>query len=349
MWWKILSIIVLLLVPESVFAISAPSQTSPTDASTVSSSTLTWQTPSYTLYSGNAYRVQVDDDSSFASINKDYYTANTTYSPTLSDGLWYWRVKAKDSTATWSDWSSVWSFTLSSTTSSPSPSPSSTSSTVSTFTISNVPSSIDSTQTFTASVNLELSSYPNTKFYLKGAFAKSGSTNYFGYTKVSGNWVKNGSTYSDQYEITTDSNGKWSGNLEIQIDSLDSGYDGTGDYVFKVARYTTSNSLSWSNEANIKINAKEVEDQGGVIDLSKLSSKETPKVLGETKKEDEKLPESVYSLENYRRSATISSTPSAKPREITETKQNLIIPLAGGILLGTGLGFAVYIFLKNRV
>lgn len=350
MWWKILSFIIFLAFANLVLAGSAPTQTSPTDGSTTSSSTLTWQAPSYTLYSGNAYRVQVDDDSSFASINKDYYTANNTYSPTLTESTWYWRVKAKDSSGTWSDWSGVSQFILSTSSSSYSTPTSATATSTSTFTISGVPSQIDSTQSFMVAVNIELSSSPNTKFYLKGAFTKSGSTNYFGFTKVSGNWVKNGSSYSSQYEIQTDSTGKWSGNLEIQPDVLDSGYEGTNNYIFKIGKYTSSGSgPTWSNEVNIKINAKEVVTGDEVINLSDLAQKPQGKVLGEEKNPTD-LPDVVYSLENYRRSATASSSPSASQTiEIKSEKQNLILPIIGGIFLGLGLGLGVYLFLKNRI
>lgn len=116
----------------SVFAISPPIQISPTDSFQVSSSKLTWETPSYQLYSNNPYRIQVDDNPDFSSIYRDYNTKNTYYSPVLTEGIWYWRIKSKDSGGNWSDWSNSWSFNLTTATSSssptqtPSPTPSST-------------------------------------------------------------------------------------------------------------------------------------------------------------------------------------------------------------------------------
>lgn len=269
---SIFSALIIFFIPETVFAGNPPQQSLPSDGSTTSSSKLEWQAPPYALYSGNNYRVQVDDDSSFSSLNKDYYTDNTYYSPSLSDNLWYWRVKAKDSTGTWSDWSSVWSFTLTSSTPTPTPSPipspttsptasststpSSSSSTNSTssFTISDTLSQINSTDSFEVSVDLKLANSPNATFYLKGAFVKDGSTNYFGYTDVEGAWVKNSASFSSQKQITTDSSGVWSGSLKVKVDSEDSGYQGSGEYIFKVGRYTESGSgPTWSNEVNISI------------------------------------------------------------------------------------------------
>ncbi|HBQ51270.1 TPA: hypothetical protein DD690_04805 [Candidatus Daviesbacteria bacterium] len=236
---------------------------------------------------------------------------------------------------------------------SPSPTPSPSPSSASSFTISNVPSSIDSTQTFTTSITLELSSYPNTKFYLKGAFVKSGSTNYFGYTKVNDSWVKNNNTYSDQYSITTDSSGKWSGSLEIQPDVFDSGYEGTNDYIFKVGRYTSSgNGPTWSNEITIKINAKEVEMAEENINLSALSVPKSSSVLGESKKQED-LPETVYSLERYKKSASRSAlaTPSSKPKtKVKGERINFLIPL-GAILVIIGaipISYAIYHQFRKR-
>lgn len=120
----IVSFLSLFLITRPVLAGNPPTLLSPSDNSTVPSSKLQWQAPVYSLASPNPYRIQVDDDSTFSSINKDYYTDNIYYTPTLSLGNWYWRVKAKDTSGTWSDWSNIWSFILSDAT--PTPSPSST-------------------------------------------------------------------------------------------------------------------------------------------------------------------------------------------------------------------------------
>lgn len=270
-WLIILTLAFLLFGVRLVFASDPPVLSSPANASTTTSSKLQWQTPSYSLYPSSPYRIQVDDDSSFSSINKDYYTDNTYYTPSLSLGTWYWRVKAKDSSGTWSNWTTYWYFTLTNSSPSPSPSPSpptpssttttslttsapSTNNSTSSFTISNTPSQINSDESFIVSVNLFLPDNQNTNFYLKGAFKKSDSSNYFGQTLVSDSWVKNSSSYSSQFPITTDTSGNWSGNLEIKSDADDTGFTGSGDYIFKVAKYTTVGSgPTWSNEANLSI------------------------------------------------------------------------------------------------
>lgn len=354
---KILAILIYLTLVNEVLAFSSPSQVSPADGETVSSSKLTWQAPSYEVYAGNAFRVQVDEASGFADPKKDYYTANLNYTPSLTDGRWFWRVKAKDSSGTWSDWSSVWSFTLSSTSPSPpSPSPSSappsetpSSSVSSTFTISDIPAQIDSTQNFSVSVTLNLSSAPTSTFYLKGAFKKENSSNYFGLTKVGPSWIKNGDKYSKQYSITTDSSGHWSGHLEIQPDPSDAGFEGGGDYIFKVARYTGSGSgPTWTSETSIKINAKETEiEDSDVVNLSKLSPQKSPAVLGESKKSEFKKTEEI---------PEVVSTPSAKPsspsasaiiKSVQKKSFNLFY-LFGGIFIFISGILAVYLFFKTR-
>ena len=337
-----------------IYLTLSPTLLSPADGSTVASSALTWQTPSYELYTGNPYRVQVDNDVSLSSPNKDYYTARTSYTPSLTDGLWYWRIKAKDSSGTWSDWSNIWSFTLSSTSPSPSPSsshdpsPTPSSSTSSFFSISNVPAQIDSTQNFSVAVTLSIPS-PNSTFYLKGAFKKKGSSNYFGLTKVGTSWIKNGEKYSEQYSITADGQGNWSGNLEIQPDATDSGFDGSGDYLFKVARYTSSGSgPTWTSETNIKINAKEIEkekEEGEeVVNLSKLSPQKSPAVLGKSKNVTD-LPKLISSTP----SAKLTSSPSSALVKSAQKKNFNLFFLAGGIFLFASGGLSVYLFLKSRV
>src|SRR5579884_315417 len=135
----------------------------------------------------------------------------------------------------------------------PSPTPTSTPSPNSSITISNVPSNINSDDVFSTTVNLSSPNNPNTIFYLKGAFYIDGSTNYFGKTLVNGNWVKNSSGYNSQLEIITDGSGNWQGIIQVMPDDSDSGFTGTGSYNFKVAKYTSSGNLSWSNSTSLTI------------------------------------------------------------------------------------------------
>lgn len=376
----------LIFIAPPVFAGEPPQLSSPSDGTTTSSSKLEWQTPSYPLYSGGSpYMVQVDDEQTFTNPEKNnIYLTNNYYTPQLNPGTWHWRVKAKDVDGVWSEWSSVWLFTLTSNSPNPSPSPTpdplsdpaptpvptltpqstpqpTSSSQNSAFLISEVPSQINSDQSFSVSVNLILPNNPNTKFYLKGAFKKEGSSNYFGKTLVSDSWIKNGSSYSSQFPLTTDSSGNWSGNLEIMPDSKDSGFTGSGDYIFKVGRYTSSGSgPTWSIEVTIKITAVEVEtsNEGGAGG-SKSSSSSTPKPTStstnSTKKLSSntssiiKLPKSSQGFESSVAGIQNAPTPRASPEtEVLEKREINFIPLLGGGFILAGLSSLGLIYLKNK-
>lgn len=254
---RLLVFLLSLLLPAGVvYAGDAPGLISPSNTSTTTSSKIEWQTPIYALYTSNPYRVQIDNNSDFSSLEKDYYTNNTSYTPTLSEGTWYWKVKSKDQGGTWSEWSENWSFTLTSATPTPSASATPTNSTnptSSVFEVSSLSSSINSDQSTSTNVQITGLS-PNTKYYLKGAFFKKDSTNYFGYTKYNNEWIKNSANYSSQYSFTSDSSGSFNTTLEVKPDPDDSGLSGSGSYQFKVGRYNSSGSgPTWSNEQSLTI------------------------------------------------------------------------------------------------
>lgn len=89
--------------------------------------------------------------------------------------------------------------------------------------------------------------------YVKGAFYKDGSTNYFGYSKNGDAWVKNGDSLVNQRRITI---GDWDGKLVVQSDFSDSGYVnyGEGDYKLKIGFYYYTSggnvsSVNWSTNS----------------------------------------------------------------------------------------------------
>lgn len=97
----------------------------------------------------------------------------------------------------------------------------------------------------------------NEKFYIKGAFFKDGSTNYFGYTKSNNGWIKNSAFSENQMEVVF---GSWDKKLIVKNDPDDSGFGGSGDYMLKVGFYYINSkgnlsSVNWSeNSIPIKIN-----------------------------------------------------------------------------------------------
>lgn len=233
--------------------------------------------------------------------------------------------------------------------------PSPTDSPISSFLISNIPSQINSDQSFKVTVNLSLPDKPNTKLYLKGAFRHPDkSSNYFGMTKVSGNWVKNGSSYSNQFPITTGSSGNWSGNLEVKPDTDDSGFTGSGDYIFKVGRYKESDnpSVIWSNESNIDITSTAVSTQQNTsASTSKTTPSSNPSHPSLTSQE-KRLSKSTQSPKfNYQIASIAAVTASATPTtqiSVKSQKQTNYFVWAGIVLILTGTFSIGYIYLRKH-
>lgn len=338
-----------------VLASDPPTLISPANNSTITSiPTFSWQA----ISGGVEYNILIDDEPTVSNpYVRTYYPTNPSYSPqSLDPGTYYWKVKAKDGSGWSNTFSSIWSFTLVNSSSSPAPIPtpsssqailfsSPTSSPSSSFIISNIPSQISSNQSFTVFVNLSLPNNPNTSFFLKGAFIKSGSSNYFGLTKVLGNWVKNGSSYSNQYSITTDSSGNWSGNLEVQPDPSDSGYTGTDDYVLKVGRYSSSGlGPTWSNGSSIRVTGDSTNS-----DISSTTTKSTATSF--VNPSSKSVVASSSPKFNYQIASVAGIISSATPSAIAEVKasrQINFLPWIGGVLVICGISPLIYVYLRAR-
>ncbi len=93
------------------------------------------------------------------------------------------------------------------------------------------------------------------EIHVKGAFAGDGSTNYFGFTNIGGEWIKNSTKSEDQPVVTVNN---WDGKFKIKPDLGDTGFHGTGDYNFKIGFYYLStggnlSSVNWSDAVKIHI------------------------------------------------------------------------------------------------
>lgn len=106
-------------------------------------------------------------------------------------------------------------------------------------------------------VTASMSGFTNGEtIYIKGAFYKDGTSDYFGQTDNNGNWIVNNDTTTSQKQIIPNN---WDGTLKIRGDFNDSDYKGEGDYKLKVGFYyiTSGGKLSdvnWStNSIDVKI------------------------------------------------------------------------------------------------
>lgn len=106
-------------------------------------------------------------------------------------------------------------------------------------------------------LNLDLSTSTSDKtYFLRGAFFKGGTTKYFGYTINNSGNPYNG-PYSNCQELPSahvDQNGDWTGSVKVKIDPESSYFEGSGDYLFKIGRYTEScSSVTWADSSPITI------------------------------------------------------------------------------------------------
>lgn len=320
---------------------------------------LTWNDSSWVKYTASNYTtlksITLDSTGKWNGIVK----AKIDKSSSLftGDGNYTLRLKRFTSSGSnfWADNDIALTVTLPSSptptpVSTPAPSSTSTGST-SSFTISDTPLQINYDQSFSVFVNLSLSNNPDTIYYLAGAFKIVDGTRYFGLTKKDSGWVQYSSAnFSNQYKVTTNSSGTWTGNLEVRPDTTDSDYKGSGDYTFKVARYTQTGSQTWSNESNIKIVSTETGEQGDTsIDTSFTSSPSTLPSI-KNKKVISSQPKSYDSLVYHTASVAAATTSASSPTIAVKTQRsasNFITWIGTGLIL-TGIGLLAYIYLRNR-
>ncbi len=99
----------------------------------------------------------------------------------------------------------------------------------------------------TAQVKLSISAKDDTAYYLRGVFYQPGTIKYCGYTWNGGDW------FSGPYSSSSNQGWKnflkvviksasWSGEMKIKVDPQDSGCKESGNYGFKVQRFTESGS-----------------------------------------------------------------------------------------------------------
>lgn len=356
-----------LFLAKIVYSSDSPLLTSPPDNSIIDKSPkLTWEYSGECVQSGSCFRVEVDNNLDFSSPEKSAYTNNFSYSPqNLSEGSWNWRVKAKDTSEKWSEWSNVFKFTISNQSISvspspatqilqPSPSPQTSLKPQTNFTVGDIPSEINSNQEFETLVSLTLPNNPNQTFYLKGAFKKDGSSNYFGKTLSGSDWIGNNEKYSKQFKITTNSEGNWEGKIKVRPDSDDSGFDGTGSYIFKIGRYSESGSgPTWSNELNLKINSVETPKPTPTPEPSKeFTEEDGPGEINLTLSLVKAAPDNrIIKIASVAGEATISNNinPEEQARVLEERKINWLLIILGLGVLTAGCAYIFYKFRKEKL
>jgi len=213
---------------------------------------------------------------------------------------------------------------------------------------------------------------PGETIYVKGAFYKDRSTNYFGYTKNGDLWIKNSAKTIGQRQVVI---GAWDGTITVKSDYSDSGFSGNGNYLLKMGFYTLAKdgdpgSVDWSdNSIIVSLTQPQPTMTPTVIPKPTVTSKptDTPTptappisdsptiqysagdVLGET--EGDLLPEAASTESANGAGVTITSTSSGEnvipTVEPIATKQTNVLPyiytaLVTGILSLLSLGYSVW-------
>lgn len=212
------------------------------------------------------------------------------------------------------------------------------------------------------------------KIYIKGAFFKEGSSNYFGLTKNNDSWINNSTTALSQREVNI---GEWDNILVTKPDYSDNGFTGTSDYRFKIGFYylTTSgntSSVNWSiNEINIKINsvptvapspAKTSTSNSSSSSSNKSPtpskqptlgvSKTTVAVIDKNNEEFDKIPPRVRTASEYAEIKPVTDSEPKKEVKVLGAKDKKsyapILFLSGIVFLLAGLSSFIIKILKER-
>jgi len=204
--------------------------------------------------------------------------------------------------------------------------------------------------------------------YFQGCFQKSAGSNYFGYTQNnSGSWNEYMSSADTDFMKANffyfePKEGTWSGKLKVKNDYESSAYDGPGDYLLKVMRYS-GNSKSSSGESNSL-----------AVNLEYVVETPTPTTTGEPTKSPTPTPTfsptptpTKTATPTPRKTSTISPTSTSESvqevlgiedgeatptsdeqTEETANKPKSVLAIVFIILGVLFVGFSIFAFIKQK-
>ncbi len=109
---------------------------------------------------------------------------------------------------------------------------------------------------YSADVVLNISADDGTTYYLRGVFYKAGTSDYCGYTWNGTSWFKGPYSVDEGWKnfLTVQVNSaSWSGTLKAKLDTGNSGCSDSGDYRFKIQRFTAAGSPSFDSQNELAL------------------------------------------------------------------------------------------------
>jgi hypothetical protein len=102
--------------------------------------------------------------------------------------------------------------------------------------------------------SIDINTSDGTVYYLRGVFYKSGTSNYCGYTWNGSAFYNSPISDGKNFLKVTVNNNKWEGDLKAKIDSQNSDCNASGEYKFKIQRFTDSGSGSFDDQSELTAN-----------------------------------------------------------------------------------------------
>lgn len=241
-------------------------------------------------------------------------------------------------------------------------------------TVDSIPTSLNEEQEFTVMVNVS-GAAANTTNYLRAAFySETSPTSYFGYTfNHLEAWYNGTPSPIDPHQflqIQIGPDGTWTGDLKSKADIAASSFKGSGNYYFKIGRYTASaTSISdWSQSTPVSISStapsptptpspspSTSQSSSSTKSPSPTPKATTPPTPAKSPQPSPlKSPNSVLG-ERTEEQLLLTSTPEASPVESpneegtqNSSKTKIAVMLAGSGIILIGLSVAFFV-LYNRV
>jgi len=112
---------------------------------------------------------------------------------------------------------------------------------------------------FLVNTTLNINSDNGTIYYLRGVFYKVGTEHYCGYTWNGTNWYNGPYTTGEGWKnllLVQISEASWSGILKAKIDQGDSNCSDSGEYKFKIQRYTVGGTATFDTQNELVVNVQ---------------------------------------------------------------------------------------------